>query len=160
VGFAIILGGCTAEDHAAPQVEEISTKGLAPAAAPSAKPVVPPLDSGVVFRLCVDSARVGNPALELETNLPDGTEVMFGLTRLHSVDNPMGAGATVRGGVAREEGFGGNTPLQVGTYEADATMPYPYTQSRSRSSVRRAKVFTALRPDTPRSAPRRGTLPP
>jgi hypothetical protein len=96
-------------------------------AAPS-RPALPPLDSGLVFRLRVDSANASHPTLELETNLPDGTEIMFGLERRRAADYPMQSKSTVRGGLARSEAFGPSEGLRVGEYEADATMPYSVIQ--------------------------------
>jgi hypothetical protein len=127
--LTLALTGCTPTEQAPPPAEVQAPPPTTSASAQPTTPRLPPLDSGVVFRLHIDSSRAGHVAVILETNLPDETEVMLGLERRRSADNPMSASAVVHGGIAREDRFGGDEPLPVGEYEADATMPYPFRQS-------------------------------
>lgn len=131
LGLSLLFGACardtrvsnvsTAQNTAQPTPAQTT-----PEATPAA-PSLPPLSQGVVLRMTVEGGPDRKPRITGETNLPDGTEIMFGIEGKTS-NFSGGDKGVVAGGRFRSAGFGPDGGLKPGQYVAEVTMPIPEVQ--------------------------------
>lgn len=127
---ALLAGACVQppqvsngnSNRAAAQPTPAQTASPAPSA-----PQLPPLKEGVVLSMTVDGGPDRKPRISGETNLPDGTELSFGIEGKTS-NFSGGDKGVVSGGRFHSTAFGPDGGLKPGQYVADVTMPIPQVQ--------------------------------
>jgi len=117
-----------------PQVSDGNSTQTAaqPTPAQTASPTPPaqqllPLKEGVVLNVTVEGGPDRKPRISGETNLPDGTELSFGIEGKTS-NFSGGDKGVVSGGRFHSTAFGPAGGLKPGQYMADVTMPIPQVQ--------------------------------
>lgn len=117
---ALALVGCsgTSSDQAQSSRARTASRGTS----------MPPLDSGLVFTIQVDSSG-GRYRVVGVTNLPDSTVIVTGIQHRHRRDLMYEDRSTVSGGRFSGGPFGPASGLAPGEYVADATMPYSSLQA-------------------------------
>lgn len=101
-------------------------------------PNLPPISSGVVINIEIENVPSGLPTVVGETNLPDGTELIFSLTddvwRACDPERPcldgrmLGDKGVVQRGRFRTIEFAKPPALMPGRWEAEVLAPLPFTQ--------------------------------
>jgi hypothetical protein len=128
-GIALLFGACVQS----PQVSntntarEVARPSQPPPAPTPSGPSLPPLSEGVVLKMTVEGGPDRKPRISGETNLPDGTELMFGVEG-KTTNFSGGDKGVVSGGRFRSAAFGPDGGLKPGQYVADVTMPIPQVQ--------------------------------
>lgn len=127
---ALVFGACapiSKVSNTETAREAVQRSPTPPAASTPQAPALPPLSEGVVLNVAVEGGPDRRPMVSGETNLPDGTELMFGIES-KTANFTGGDKGVVSGGRFRSAAFGPDGGLKPGQYVADVTMPIPEVQ--------------------------------